>query len=196
MPIIRRIAAALAGVFLCLACAHPVDVQALSPAPPTILVAKKLSRPLFIVLDPANVKAEYEAPRIEKISNMQTFVTRDLVKVMSEYFSEVKVVPSASAVPQGDPVVAVVKVDAFKQESVILSGTSYTVLVMTWSFALKTSNADDYLFSFAGIAKSKPSEPSWEAAVTAMLENALTGLLDAWAQSGTTEKLRSSATPS
>ena len=34
--------------------------------------------------------------------------------------------PSASAVPQGDPVVAVVKVDAFKQESVILSGTSYT----------------------------------------------------------------------
>jgi hypothetical protein len=45
---------------------------------------------------------------------------------LSEYFSEVKVVPSASAVPQGDPVVAVVKVDAFKQESVILSGTSYT----------------------------------------------------------------------
>jgi len=196
MPIIRRIAAALAGVFLCLACAHPVDVQALSPAPPTILVAKKLNRPLFILMDPASVKAEYPAPRIEKISNMQAFVTRDVVKVMSEYFAEVKVVPSASAVPPGDTVVAVVKVDAFKDEHVILSGNGYTVLVMTWSFALKTADAEDYLFSFAGIAKSRPNEPSWDSAVTTMLENALTGLLDAWSKSGATEKLRSSATPS
>jgi len=181
---------ALGAITLGTGCGSPVDVNALNPKPPTIMVAKKLDVPLYIVLDPTRVKAEYAAPRIDKLLNMQAFVTRDLATLMKEYFSEVKVVSSASQAPKEHAVIADVKVDEFKQESVTLSGTGYTVLVMTWSFALRPSDAEDYLFSFAGIAKSQPKEPSWSAAVTNLLENALTGLLDEWASAGTLNSLK------
>lgn len=171
-------------------CGGPVDVNALNPKPPTIMVAKKLDVPLYIVLDPARVKAEYAAPRVDKLLNMQAFVTRDLSKLMSEYFSEVKIVPSAGQAPKAGAVIADVKVDEFKGEDVILSGNGYTVLVMTWSFAVRRSEAEDYLFSFAGVAKSKPNEPSWNTAVTDLLENALTGLLDEWSKAGVTNSLK------
>lgn len=175
---------------LATACGGAVDVKALNPKPPTLMVAKKLDTPLYIVLDPARVKAEYAAPRFDKLLNMQTFVTRDLAKVMGEYFSEVKIVSTASEVPKGQSVIADVKVDEFKQESVIKSGTGYTVLVMTWSFALRPTESEDYLFSFAGIAKSQPNHKSWDDAVTHLLENALTGLLDEWAASGALNALK------
>ena len=72
---------------------------------------------------------------------------------------------------------------------------------MTWSFALRTSDSEDYIFSFAGIAKSQPNQKSWDDAVTNLLENALTGLLDEWASAGTVNTLKawsskSSAAPS
>ncbi len=171
-------------------CGGPVDVNALSPKPPTIMVAKKLEVPLYIVLDPTRVKAEYTAPRVDKLLNMQSFVTRDLSRLMSEYFSEVKIVSSATEAPKEHAVIADVKVDEFKGEQVILSGNGYTVLVMTWSFALRPSDSEEYLFSFAGIAKSKPNEPSWNVAVTDLLENALTGLLDKWASAGAINSLK------
>jgi len=160
------------------------------------MVAKKLDVPLYIVLDPARVKAEYAVPRIDKLLNMQAFVTRDLVTLMKEHFSEVKVVSSAGQAPKDRAVIADVKVDEFKQESVTLAGNGYTVLVMTWSFALRPSDSEDYLFSFAGIAKSRPNEPSWSAAVTDLLENALTGLLDEWASAGTVNSLKAWAAKS
>ena len=171
-------------------CAGPVDVKTLSPKPPTIMVAKKLEVPLYIVLDPTRVKPEYAAPRIEKLKNMQSFVTRDLTRVMGEYFSEVKIVSSASEAPKERAVIADVKVDEFKSETAILSGNGYTVLVMTWSFAIRTSDSEDYLFSFAGIAKSEPNQKSFDDAVTNLIENALTGLLDKWASTGTLNTLK------
>ena len=61
---------------------------------------------------------------------------------------------------------------------------------MTWSFAVRTSDSEDYLFSFAGIAKSEPNQKSFDAAVTNLLENALTGLLDKWASTGTLNTLK------
>lgn len=193
-----KVVVAVAAVGLVTSCASAVDVKALNPKPPTIMVAKKLDVPLYIVLDPARVKPEYAAPRIDKLVNMQSFVTRDLTRVMGEYFSEVKVVASANEAPKERSVIADVKVDEFKQDSVVLSGTGYTVLIMTWSFALRTSDSEDYLFSFAGVAKSQPNQKSWDDAVTNLLENALTGLLDEWASAGVLNTLKawsSSATP-
>jgi hypothetical protein len=189
-----RVFLASAAVGLLTSCASAVDVQALNPKPPTIMVAKKMDVPLYIVLDPARVKPEYAAPRIDKLLNMQSFVTRDLTRVMGEYFSEVKVVASANEAPKGRTVIADVKVDEFKSESVILSGTGYTVLVMTWSFAVRPSESEDYLFSFAGIAKSHPNQKSWDGAVTNLLENALTGLLDEWASAGAANALKAWST--
>jgi hypothetical protein len=187
---------AVATLALTAACASPVDVGVLHPKPPTIMVAKKLDVPLYIVLDPTRVRPEYEAPRIDKLLNMQTFVTRDLAKLMGEYFSEVKIVSSSADVPKRPAAVADVKIDEFKKDSVIMSGTAYTALVMTWSFALRTSDSEDYLFSFAGIAKSQPPQSSWDNVVTNLLENALTGLLDEWAKAGAVNTLKAWASKS
>ena len=56
MRAIREVGMAILGAALALgmlSCAGPVDVKTLTPKPPTIMVAKKLEVPLYIVLDPA-----------------------------------------------------------------------------------------------------------------------------------------------
>lgn len=167
-----------------------VHVGALAPKPPTVMVASKLATPCYIVLDPARVKEQYEVERIGTIDEMQAFVTRDLKDLLSEHFATVAVVRSPSEIPGDTFVVADVKVDEFKKGSVSDGSSSYSVFDMTWSFALRTSDAKDYLFSFAGIAQSDYRAKSWNDVVSSMLEHALTGLLGAWAESDTFAKLQ------
>jgi len=167
-----------------------VNVAVLSPSAPTLMVASKLQTPLYIVLDPARVKPAYEVDRIGTVSNMGSFVSRDLKAAMSEHFATVKIVSNASEITEEPHVVADVKVDGFKKSSVSDGAASYSVFEMTWSFALRPSDSSDYLFSFAGISPSDYRAKSMDAVVSGMLELALTGLLEKWAESGTFGKLQ------
>lgn len=159
-----------------------VNVEALSPTPPTLMVATKLKTPLYIVLDPGRVKPAYEVERIGTITNMSTFVSRDVKRAMGEYFATVEIVPNEAAITVERYVIADVKVDGFKKGSVSDGQTSYSVFEMTWSLALRPSDSKDYWFSFAGISPSNYMEKSWKGAVNTMLEGALTGLLKGWAE--------------
>jgi len=176
---------------LALACGGSgVNVDALAPSPPTLMIATKLQTPLYIVLDPARVKPAYEVERIGTISNMGTFVSRDLKQAMSEYFATVHVVASAAEIQAEDYVIADVKVDGFKKGTASNGVESYSVWQMTWNFALRPSDHEDYLFSFAGISQSDPVVGSWNEAVSGILERALAGLLAKWAEAETFEDLR------
>lgn len=149
-------------------------MQALSPSPPTIMVASKLETPLYIVLDPKRVKSTYEVARIGAITNMDVFVSRDLKAVMSEHFANVQLGASEANIDVDRSVLADVKVDEFEKGSVSDGATSYSVFEMTWSFGLGPSDSKDYLFSFAGISQSDYRAKSMNAAVAGMLEGALT----------------------
>ncbi len=179
---------------LCLtlvACAGAgVNVETLSPSPPTLMVASKVQTPLYIVLDSSRVKSSYEVPRIGTVTGMPSFVTRDLKEAMSEYFQTVDIVSAPSEITADKYIIADVKVDGFKKGSVSDGAASYSVFEMTWSFALRPSDAGEYLFSFTGIAPSDYRSKSWNDGVSGMLEHALTGLLEKWAESDTFSKLQ------
>jgi hypothetical protein len=67
---------------------------------------------------------------------------------------------------------------------------------MTWSFAVRTHDADDYLFSFAGVSQSDAPAASAAEVGTRLIEKSLTGLLDEWAASDAFSKLRAWAADS
>ena len=67
---------------------------------------------------------------------------------------------------------------------------SVAVVEMTWSFAVRPNDADDYLFSFAGITTSNLRAGSHDEVAVQLIENSVTALLDEWAKSDTFAKLR------
>src|SRR4051794_21225920 len=78
------------------------------PTPPSLMVARKIQRPLYIVLDPSRVKDTWvletaacatKASGCEhfNLTDFHEFVRRDLRATMTNYFSRVEVVDSAEA---------------------------------------------------------------------------------------------------
>lgn len=171
------------------------------PKPASLMIAQKVERPLYIVLDPARVKNVYPletracataSAGCERFNLMdvQTFVTRDLKATMENYFSRVEVVAAPSAIPAGAHVVADVKIDDIRLNDLVRGPLTYTLIEMTWGFAMRPSEMSDYAYSFAGTASSNDSYPSFEAGVATMVENAIPSMLKKWTEDGGLNKMR------
>jgi hypothetical protein len=190
----------LAVLFLVLCCVgcgprKPMifDMANVNTTVPSLLVAKKIERPLYIVVDPARVADTHELKLINKpvtVNNFQQFVKRDLKTALEPYFSEVKVVSSADELPSEPHIVGDVKVDRLSVHDMRVGIMAYLFIEVTWSFALRPSNAEEYTFSFAGTGKSKESYKTFEEGLSQMSENAITSMLKEWTENGGIEKLR------
>jgi hypothetical protein len=170
--------------------------------PANLMVARKIDRPLYIVLDPARVKNEWEmaTPACEvggagcehfKLFDVHEFVRRDLKASLLNYFSRVEVVAPGALPPTGAFVVADVKIDAIKLRQVVAGRLTYTMIQMTWGFAMRKSEDKDYGFSFAGTAESSESYPTFEAGCGQLVEHAIPAMLKKWTEGGGIEKFSS-----
>jgi hypothetical protein len=164
-------------------------------SPPSLMVAHKVERPLYLVLDPGKVKDTWELQTYQcevggagcehfKLTDFHEFVRRDLKHAMEAYFARVEVVDSASAIPPGESVVADVKVDAIKMRPMVTGILTHVFIQMTWGFALRPSEATEYTYSFAGTAESNDSYPTFEAGCGQLVENAIPAMLKKWVEEG------------
>ncbi len=173
------------------------------PTPPSLMVARKIQRPLYIVLDASKVKDTWPLETAScatgtagcerfKLIDFQEFVRRDLRSAMMNYFERVEVVDSAQALPPTPHVVADVKVDAIRLNALVRGYLTYQLIEMTWGFALRGSDQQEYAYSFAGTAASNDSYPTFEAGCAQLVENAIPAMLKKWTENGGIEALRDS----
>lgn len=66
-------------------------------------------------------------------------------------------VDSPDALPETPHVVADVEVDAIKLDALVRGALTYQLIEMTWGFALRGSDQQEYAYSFAGTASSNDS---------------------------------------
>ncbi len=163
-------------------------------SPPKLMVAKKIERPLVMVLDPKQV-ADVQGPvkwgfnRYE-ITEFHLFVERDLKGAMETFFSDVRVVSAGEPLPDGPIVVADIRVD--RLEAQIIGQVALAEL--TWAFALRPVESETYLFSYAGTSSSEPRR-SAKKMVGSCLERAITDMVTAWTDKGVTQALRELGSP-
>ncbi len=158
MASLRMVAVALVALAGCMPMA-PVYVSHLTVAPPTLMVAKKAPAPLYIVLDPAKVpdKVVIAGGELKPVDvfELHTFVRRDLKRAMEAFFHKVEVVGPEFA-PPPRAWVADVRVDnlALAVNKAADPSARYVAAQifgqMTWAFALRRVEADEYAYSFAG----------------------------------------------
>ena len=171
--------------------------------PPSLMVARKIERPLYIVLDATRVKNTWTletAPCATgsmgcerfNLMDVQQFVLRDLRATLENYFSRVEVVESAQALPHTPHVVGDVKIDDIRLNGLVRGALTYEIIEMTWGFALRGSDQQDYAYSFAGTATSDDSYPTFEAGCAQLVENAIPAMLKKWTEAGGIEALRDS----
>lgn len=163
--------------------------------PPSLLVARKVERPLYLVVDSARVKDRWtlstapcatSSPGCEhaELTEFQEFVRRDLKAALASYFTTVEVVDSIASLPETPYAVADVKIDDIRLDAQVRGMLTYEIIEMTWSFALRTSEQQDYAFSFAGTSRSNDSYPTFEAGCGQLVENAVAGMLQKWTEAG------------
>jgi hypothetical protein len=177
------------------------SMKHVSAKPPSLMVAQKIERPLYIVLDAAKVRDSFAMETADcatassgcehfKLMDVHAFVRRDLKAAMEHYFSSVEVVTSAAALPSTPHVVGDVKIDDIKLHALQRGRLTYELIQMTWGFALRESTKSEYGYSFAGTAESNDSYPTFEAGCGQLIENAIPMMLKNWAEEGGIEKLR------
>jgi hypothetical protein len=140
----------------------PVHVKELQVSPPALMVSKKVQAPLYLVLDDARVPDYVHIPETDvkelHVYEVQTFVTRDLKRVMELFFARVEVVPPSFTPPTTPHYVAQVQINALSTsvDKVMtqssrggVAQTGRIFAAMDWGFALRAGDEDQFMFSFA-----------------------------------------------
>ena len=171
------------------------------PKPASLMVARKIDRPLYVILDAAKVRDKWTIDTSAcatgssgcehfQLMDAQEFVKRDLKAALSDFFSRVEIVAPGQPLPTTPHVVADVKVDDIRIHDLVRGSLTYAIIQMTWGFALRKSENKDYAYSFAGTAESNDSYPTFEAGLGQMIENAIPSMLKKWTESGGVDALR------
>jgi hypothetical protein len=174
------------------------------PKPISLMVARKITRPLYIVLDASKVKDTWPIETSGcatgsmgcerfQLLNVQAIVRRDLKAAMENYFSRVEVVDSPANLPSTAHVVGDVKIDDIRLNALVRGSLTYQLIEMKWGFALRKNEQADYAYSFAGSASSNDSYPTFEAGCAQLVENAIPAMLKKWTEEGGIEAMRDPA---
>jgi hypothetical protein len=137
------------------ACAmEPVHTARLQIQPTLPMVARKIARPLYIVLDPTLVPDSYVIPEQTskeiRILEIREFVRRDLRTGLAVLFDRVVVVAPGAPFPAG-ALVAHVRIQKFSADVDMMTNGSQTAArvygQMGWSIGIRGSVATDFAFS-------------------------------------------------
>jgi len=154
----------------------------------SLMVASKIQRPLYLVLDPEKVP-DSRVLKVEvwgrhrntiELVELQLFVTRDLKKALENYFERVEVVKSGDPLPEGPGVIAEVKVDRNEDQR----NTDPSCIEMTWGLGLRPSEASEYVFSYVGSASSFPLNGHIHDRLARVIESAIMELNKAFMEKG------------
>jgi hypothetical protein len=163
------------------------------PKPASLLVAKKIQRPLYLIVDPTRVKDTWQMKGSGgelALNDFQSFVRRDLKNAMQAYFERVEVLKPGDPLPVGLHVVGDVKVDKVALHDLPTGRLTYTAIEMTWSFAVRAGESAEYAFSFGGTARSSESYPTFEVGCAQMVESAIGAMLTKWSDKGGFDTLK------
>lgn len=176
---------------------HQASLKDASATPPSFMVAKKIPTTLYVVLDPAKIQDVYNMKGGRTgwelvLSDFHSFVTTDLQGILVQQFERVEIVSPGHAFAGDRYIVADVKVDSVKlheRRVDAYTGQLATRLEMTWGAAFRTSDADDYMFSFAGVGSSDENASSLDDHIAQMIENSLAGFLQKWGEANVRSSL-------
>jgi len=181
-----RVALGAVAVIITIGCfGGPTTISAkkLRVSPPALMIAKKVPRTAYIVVDPDKIPASLTVlvdgkPRGGTITDVQEFANRDLKRAFSNYFENVEVVAPGWVPPPTEHAVIDARVDRIEVRRAGSSGgVSYGFAALTWGLGMRISESSDYVYTFAGESVSPPGgDPNlvfrsmFEAAITDMLK--------------------------
>lgn len=181
------------------------SMQNVQAKPASLMVAQKIQRPLFLVVDSAKVPDSWDLKESSslnpkdgeqtKLIDFQQFVRRDLKEALGNYFAKVEVVKAGTPLPAEPHVVADVKVDRVQLHSTPVGRLVYTIIEMTWGVGLRPSEQAEYAFAFAGEGKSSESYPTFEVGVAQLVESAILGFNKSLVEKGGLEALQKASAP-
>lgn len=181
------------------------SMQNVQAKPASLMVAQKIQRPLYLVVDPAKVPDAWDLKESSsfnpqdgektKLVDFQQFVSRDLKDALGNYFAKVEVVKAGTPLPSDPHVIADVKVDRLQLHSTPVGRLVYTVIEMTWGLGLRPSESAEYAFTFAGEGKSSESYPTFEAGVAQLVESAILGFNKSLVEKGGLDALQKASAP-
>jgi len=162
----------------------------LSPSP---LAPTRSPRTAYVVLDPHKVPAtmrvlvdgEYYGG---VLTDLHTFVRRDLKRALTPYFADVQVVSPGQTLGPRPHVIVDVRID--RVEIGITSRVETDSYVnrsgsasLTWAIAVRTSESSEYLYSFAGQSTGRVGvQPA--IVLRTMFERAIADFLDGYRDKG------------
>lgn len=141
---------ALAAIAAC--ATDPVHTTQLRIQPTRPLVAHRIVRPLYVVLDPAQVPDHYTIPpgsvKEIQIFEIREFVRRDLRAALTAVFEQVDIVePTDAQLPVGT-LTATVQIQRFGAVPDQTGSNAMRVTTqMGWSFAIAVKGQREFLFS-------------------------------------------------
>jgi hypothetical protein len=145
---VSRSVVALLSLVVAACTMSPVYTSRLNVRPSQPFVAQRIARPLYVVLDPAQVPDEYTIPahtfKALSIYQIRIFVARDLRRALEAYFEHVAVVAPTAQIPEG-ALVAQVRIDEFSEDGDVTGPHGR----MTWAFAIRRPGDRDLAFSYA-----------------------------------------------
>jgi len=171
------------------------SMKNVNPKPISLMVARKVSTPLYIVINDTNVKDTWQIETAAcaigsrgcerfKLMDVQQFVRRDLKAALEKYFQRVEVVESSQVLPSTKHIVGDVKIDDIRLHSLVRWRLTHELIQMKWAFALRWNDQESYFYSFAGTATSNDSYPTFEAGCAQLVENAIPAVLKKWIEKG------------
>ncbi len=184
------------------------SVTSVPVAPAAPMVAHKSPRTAFIVLDPTKVPDQIPVTvdgenRGGTITEVRTFVTRDLAQALSQYFDKVQVIAPGQATGEAPAVLVDVKVDRMevhvlgqREEDLSAGPVSFGKVtknegkfIFTWGLGLRLPESQDYAFSFAESTESTAGTDIG-ICLRSALERAVNNFLSRYASEHVAEKVR------
>ncbi len=171
-------------------CAVTADLSRNVVNPPTLMVASPLPRPLYVVMTPADVPDAFPIRNSpHSVISFQAFFGETLRRTLRPYFTDVVIV--AERPSSGEPCyVADVRVDGVDAHDLPVGNLVYTELRLQWAFAIRPSEASDYVFTFAGNGVSERAYRTLGEGFEQMTLSAVSGLMQRWTENHVFDALR------
>ncbi|MCB9558222.1 MAG: hypothetical protein H6707_19050 [Deltaproteobacteria bacterium] len=155
------------------------------------LVARRVARKLVIVVDAQRLPDAFQITNIRhSVTGFRPFMQDSLKNTLSSYFDNIVFVEKGAAMPSEPHLVAELQMNGVEGYNHVAGRLTYTILKMQWAFAVRPSEAEEYLFSFAGVAASQPSYRTLDEGCQQMMQSAMHGLLSSWTKKKVHGQLR------
>jgi hypothetical protein len=167
---------------------------AVSTAP--MPITTPIQRPLVLVVSETAVAPDVTIENTpHSITGFDAFVAASLQQALANQFTSVTVVTSSSEAPAEPHFVAEYVVTGVWGKHLEVEGTTETALIMAWSFALRPSESQDYVFTASGEGVSDTGYATLDEGVRQMMTSALDLLHQIWTEKNVTDLLRAIEPP-